>query len=109
MSRTVSLRHLAHARAGDKGNTSNIALFLYEPRHYEAVKAQITPERLQQAFGGLLRGPIRRYELPHLYAFNFVLVDALEGGVNQSLNLDAHGKSWSFLLLSLDVEVDDDH
>jgi hypothetical protein len=33
--------------------------------------------------------------------------DALEGGVNASLNLDSHGKSWSYLLLGLEVEIDD--
>ena len=30
--------------------------------------------------------------------------EALEGGVNGSLNLDGHGKSWSALLLGLEVE-----
>jgi hypothetical protein len=46
-----------------------------------------------------------RYELPKLYAFNFVLDDVLEGGVNASLGLDAHGKSLSFLLLGAKVSV----
>ena len=53
----------------------------------------------------MLRGEIVRHELPHLHGFNFVMTHALEGGVNASLNLDSHGKSWSFLLLSLEVEV----
>ena len=35
-----------------------------------------------------------------------LVADAIEGGVNSSLNLDSHGKSWSFLLLELEVEVD---
>jgi hypothetical protein len=54
-----------------------------------------------------LRGPIRRFELDRLGALNFVMDEALEGGVNESLNLDAHGRSWSFLLLGLEVEVAD--
>ena len=37
---------------------------------------------------------------------NFVLHEALEGGVNASLNLDTHGKSFSFLLLAIEVEVE---
>ena len=104
---TALLREIAHARAGDKGNRSNVAVFVYEPRHYAAIKAQLTPERLEAAFGNLLRGPIQRFELEHLGGLNFVMDEALEGGVNESLNLDSHGKSWSFLLLGLEVEVDD--
>jgi hypothetical protein len=107
MTRRVPLREIAHARAGDKGNRSNVAVFVYDPRHYAAIKAQLTPERLKAELGNLLRGPIRRFELEHLGALNFVMDEALEGGVNESLNLDAHGKSWSFLLLGLEVEVDD--
>jgi hypothetical protein len=105
MTRRVPLREIAHARAGDKGNRSNIAVFVYDRRHYPAVKAQLTPERLRAEFGNLLRGPIRRYELDHQGALNFVMDEALEGGVNESLNLDSHGKSWSFLLLGLEVEI----
>jgi hypothetical protein len=107
MTRRVPLREIAHARAGDKGNRSNVAVFVYDPRHYAAIKTQLTPERLKAEFGSLLRGPIRRFELEHLGGLNFVMDEALEGGVNESLNLDAHGKSWSFLLLGLEVEVDD--
>jgi hypothetical protein len=106
MTRRVPLREIAHARAGDKGNRSNVAVFVYEPRHYAAIKAQLTPARLEAAFGDLLRGPIRRFELDHLGGLNFVMDDALEGGVNESLNLDSHGKSWTFLLLGLEVEIE---
>jgi hypothetical protein len=101
----VPLRTLAHARAGDKGDRSSVAVFVYDRAHYEPVRAQLTPERLKAAFGGLLRGPVVRYELPALGGFNFVMDQALEGGVNASLNLDAHGKSWSSLLLGLEIEL----
>jgi hypothetical protein len=101
------LRELAHARAGDKGNRSNVAVYAYEPRHYGAIKAQLTPERLKAAFPVLLKGPVQRFALDHLGALNFVMDQALEGGVNESLNLDSHGKSWSFLLLGLEIELED--
>jgi hypothetical protein len=107
VTRRVPLREIAHARAGDKGNRSNIAVFVYDRRHYAAVKAQLTPERLQAEFGNLLRGQIRCYELDRLGGLNFVIDEALEGGVNESLNLDSHGKSWSFLVLGLEVEIED--
>ena len=103
--RAVPLREIAHARAGDKGNISNVSLFVFDPAHYPAVKDQVTPERLAAEFGGVLHGKIVRHELPHLHGLNFVMEYALEGGVNASLNLDSHGKSWSYLILSLEVEV----
>jgi hypothetical protein len=104
MSRRVPLHAIAHARAGDKGDTSNVCLFVYDPRHYPALLRAVAPERLRAAFPKLLRGPIRLFELPHLHGVNLVMENALEGGVNASLNLDGHGKSWSFLLLSLEAE-----
>lgn len=106
MSRRVQLREIAHARAGDKGNISNVSLWVFEPRHYGAVKAQVTAARLKEAYPDLLRGPVTRYQLDQLHGLNFVMEDALEGGVNASLNLDSHGKSWSFLLLALEIEVE---
>ncbi len=103
MSRTVILREIAHARAGDKGNRSNVAVFAFDPLHYEVLRDQLTAERLKNELGALLTGPVVRYELPDLAGLNFVMDDALEGGVNESLNLDGHGKSWSSLVLGLAV------
>jgi hypothetical protein len=107
MMRRVPLRELAHARAGDKGDRSNVAIYAYDPRDFAALKAELTPERLRAEFRRLLKGPVQRFALDHLFALNFVMDQALEGGVNESLNLDAHGKSWSFLLLGLEVEIED--
>jgi hypothetical protein len=105
MSNRVPLRQIAHARSGDKGNRSNLAIFVYAPEHYEALRQQVTPERLQTNFGGVLRGPIKCYELPNLHGLNFVMDQALEGGVNESLNLDGHGKSWSAMILALEIDL----
>lgn len=107
MSRTIKLHEIAHARAGDKGNTSSVSVWVYDPGDYALVKEQLTAERVKAAFPGLIRGDVIRYELDHLQGLNFVLKDALEGGVNTSLNLDSHGKSWSYLLLGLAIEVPD--
>ena len=99
------LREIAHARAGDKGNRSNVSVFAYTAEHYPVILAEVTPARLKQEFGDLLRGEIKRYELPNLLGINMVMDQALEGGVNEPLNLDGHGKSWSSLILSLEVDV----
>ena len=64
MSRRAILRDIAHARTGDKGNTSNLSVFVYDPAHYEAVSRQLTPETLKRELGALLIGDVTRYELP---------------------------------------------
>ena len=105
--RKIALHEIAHARAGDKGNTSNISVWAYDPGDYGLIKEQLTAARIKEAFPDLIRGEVTRYELEHLHGLNFVLREALEGGVNTSLGLDSHGKSWSFLILGLEIVVPD--
>lgn len=105
--RKIKLHEIAHARAGDKGNISNVSVWAYDPGDYLLIKEQLTAERIKRAFPDLIQGAVVRYELDHLHGLNFVLGDALEGGVNTSLGLDSHGKSWSFLVLGLEVDVPD--
>lgn len=100
----MKLRRLAHSRTGDKGNTSNISLIAYDPAHYGHLCRHVTAERVQAHFAGLAHGRVARYELPELGALNFVLEQALGGGVTRSLALDAHGKSLSSALLDMEIE-----
>ena len=72
-----------------------------DPAHYPAIAQQVTAERVAEAFVGRRPSRVVRYDLPKLAAFNFVLDDVLEGGVNASLGLDGHGKSLSFVLLGV--------
>lgn len=101
----VPLREVAHARTGDKGNRTNISLIAYDARHYDLLVEQVTPERVAQQFAYRKPSHVARYLLPKLAAMNFVLDDVLDGGVNDSLNLDMHGKALSFHLLALTVKV----
>jgi hypothetical protein len=103
----VKLRQVAHARAGDKGDTSNVSLIVYDQAHYDAVRHQVTPERVKTWFGRLVHGRVVRYELPQLGALNFVLEGALGGGVTRTLALDPHGKSRSSLLLEMEIDLPD--
>lgn len=105
MTRSVNLREIASARAGDKGNISNISVWAYDPVHYPLIKAQLTETRVKNAYPSLFRGTVTRYELDGLCGLNFVIEQGLEGGVNASLNLDAHGKSFSFLLLDMTIDL----
>ena len=102
---TVELREVASARTGDKGNVSCVSVWVYDPRDYDDVRASLTAERVAQQYPKLLTGRVRRFEVPALHGLNFVFDDALEGGVNASLNLDFHGKSFSFLILAMTVDV----
>ncbi len=104
---TFRLREIAHARAGDKGDTSNIGVIAYRPEFYPILLEQVTVERVARHFRELVRGPITRYELPNVHAINLVLERSLGGGVTRSLSLDPHGKSYSALILTMPVTVDD--
>ena len=101
----VPLHRVAHSRAGDKGNRVNLSLMPYDPELYPLLAEQVTEERVLALFRHRGATRCRRYDLPLIHAFNFVIDDALEGGVNGALNLDGHGKSHSFRLLSLTVRV----
>ncbi|MBS9405414.1 hypothetical protein KG088_17540 [Halomonas sp. TRM85114] len=102
---TVSLHRLAHARAGDKGERLNLALFAYDPRHYDILLAQVTEVRVKALFSHRGVSRVRRYPLPGLAGINLVLDDVLQGGVNGALNLDGHGKTLSFLLLGMEIAL----
>ncbi len=105
----VPLFYLAHGRTGDKGNSQTVSLIPYDRADYALLARAVTPEAVKRHFGALVEGEVHRYELPLLAAFNFVLERALQGGVNDSLALDTHGKSRSAVFLALPVDLPDDH
>jgi hypothetical protein len=99
----MKLRDLAHARAGDKGDISNISVIAFDAADFGWLVEQLTAARVAAHFAGLVTGRVERHELPQLGALNFVLHGALGGGVTRSLSLDAHGKSLSSSLLELEL------
>ena len=100
----MKVRDIAHARAGDKGDISNLSLIAYRIEDYALLERQITAERVKAHFAGIVHGPVERFLLPGLGAMNFVMHGALGGGVTRSLALDAHGKSLASALLDIDIE-----
>lgn len=105
---TVPLWRAAHGRTGDKGDRSNISVIAWHPALYPLIAAQITEDRVARCFAHRRPSGVMRYELPALHAMNFVLDGVLDGGVNDALNLDSHGKALSFLLLDLPLAVPDE-
>jgi hypothetical protein len=90
----MKLRTIAHARAGDKGNLANISVFVYRDEDYAMLVERVTEERVSELFSEHITRPVTRYCAPNLCGLNFV---------TRSLRLDAHGKSLSSLMLSLEI------
>ena len=105
MSNQVLLRDIAYARAGDKGNRSTLSVIAYEIQDFPAIERLVTAERVKQHYAGIATGKVDRYVLPQLGALNFVMHDALGGGVTRSLCLDAHGKCLGSAIMSLALDL----
>lgn len=103
----VLLQHVAHTRSGDKGNTSNISVFAYEPEFYGLIKEQLTADVFKAFYRKAIRGKVERYEVDNIHALNFVAHGALGGGVSRSLCLDNYGKALSAAILGFELEVPD--
>ncbi len=99
----MKLEKFAHSRTGDKGNITNISVIAYRPEDYEELVAKVTTEKVHQHFSNMIDGPVTRYEIPSIHALNFVLENALAGGVTRSLRLDKHGKSLGSFLLEMEI------
>lgn len=104
----VTLLHLAHARSGDKGDTANVGLIALRPDIYPILEREVTAERVKEHFEGICLGRVERFELPNLYALNFLLHNALGGGGTVSLKTDAQGKTYGAALLRMEIDVPDD-
>ena len=101
----LPLYQLAHGRAGDKGNTSNISVIAWDAECFALLVEQLTEARVALWFGYRHPTKVTRHVLPKLEAMNFVLEGVLDGGVNDALNLDTHGKGLSFWMLDLPITV----
>lgn len=100
----VKLKEFAFARSGDKGDGSNVGIFVTNERDYEVLKREVTVERVKKHFAAICFGEVTRYEAPNLLALNFLLRDSLGGGGSESLKTDAQGKTHGLALLEMEVE-----
>lgn len=99
----MKLYDIAHARAGDKGNISTVSVIAYRQEDYPRICASLTEERVLAHFAPMGATKVERYDLPRLWALNFVLYNTLDGGVTRSLALDMHGKTYSSLMLEMEL------
>jgi hypothetical protein len=98
------LYELAHARAGDKGDTIILSLIAYRTEDFALLRERVTAQAVKRHFVGIIKGDVTRHELPHLGALQFIGEHALGGGVTTSLGIDPHGKSLSSALLEMEIE-----
>ena len=103
----VHLLKIAHGRSGDKGSGSNVGIIARHPKIYPFLVETLTLERVKNHVGNLCKGEVERYELPNLYALNFILNDSLDGGGTVSLKIDAQGKTHASIVLRMIIDVPD--
>ncbi|MBM4165945.1 MAG: hypothetical protein FJ218_03365 [Ignavibacteria bacterium] len=101
----IQLLQICHARSGDKGDTANVGLIAREQQYYSVIEKYVTADVVKKHFEGICFGKVERYELPNLWALNFLLYNALGGGGTKSLKNDAQGKTLSSALLRLEIDV----
>ena len=103
--RAVRLLDIAHARSGDKGDTANVGVIALKPEWYPLIRDELSLDRVRRHFLGVITGDVERFELPNLYALNFLLHGALGGGGTVSLKTDAQGKVFSTAMLRMMLDV----
>jgi hypothetical protein len=101
----ATLRDVAFARSGDKGDTANIGVIALTESVYPYLVEQVTTDIVKQYFATVCHGRVERFELPNLGALNFLLHESLGGGGTVSLMLDAQGKTFAAAILGLAVDV----
>ncbi len=102
---SVPLIRLAWGRSGDKGDISNIGIIARTPALCDLLRAQLTAQSVAAYLAHLVKGPVTRYEVPGIHAFNFVCEQALGGGGMASMRNDPLGKGMAQILLSMPMQV----
>lgn len=102
---SAPLYQFAHGRTGDKGDRSNISVIAYDTRDFDHLVTHVTEEAVRALFVARQPTAVKRYVVPSIQAMNFVIDGVLDGGVNDALNLDTHGKALAFLLLGLNIPL----
>lgn len=103
--RRVPLIDIAYARSGDKGDIANVGVIARSAELLPILRREVTAERVAEHFAHFVDGPVRRYDVPGVSAFNFVMERALDGGGMASMRLDPLAKSFAQILLDLEVSV----
>eukprot|EP01118_Nematostelium_gracile_P013304 TRINITY_DN5002_c0_g1_i2.p1 TRINITY_DN5002_c0_g1~~TRINITY_DN5002_c0_g1_i2.p1 ORF type:complete len:626 (-),score=175.22 TRINITY_DN5002_c0_g1_i2:28-1905(-) len=96
---------LALGRSGDKGDAANIGLIARRPEYYDWIKKEITEEVVKSYMGHLIKGTVKRFEVPGINGLNFILTKSLGGGGVSSLYMDRQGKTYAQMLLTIEIPI----
>ncbi len=103
MNGTIRLGEIAHARSGDKGNHANVGVIAFTSDGFHYLARILTEARVAEYFLPLRPTEVRRYELPGVNAYNFLLFNVLGGGASRSLRTDSQGKTLALALLEMPI------
>ncbi|MBM2845825.1 MAG: hypothetical protein HW407_1137 [Bacteroidetes bacterium] len=103
----IRLLDIAHARSGDKGDTGNVGVIARKKEYYPLLTKYLTVDRVKKHFEGIALGKVERFDMPNLWAINFLLHEALGGGGTKSLKNDAQGKTLSSAMLRMELDIDE--
>ena len=103
LTRSIRLGDLAHTRSGDKGDRSNIGVVANDAGIYTWLETHLTTSAVALYLRPMGIGQVKRYEIPGLHSFNFVVDHALAGGASRSLRLDTQGKALGVVLLEMRI------
>ena len=101
----VSLEKLAFARSGDKGDHSNIGVIAREANYLPFIRNALKIEVISDYFKHVLKGPVKRWDVPGINGLNFLLMNSLGGGGMASLYIDPQGKAYAQMLLEIPIPV----
>lgn len=105
----IDLIRLAWARSGDKGDLFNVAVIARRPEFLPSLRSALSAEAVANWYAHLgpdgQRPRVERFEAPGVHALNFVIHDALHGGINASTRLDPAAKGMAQMLLRFPVRV----
>ena len=108
MNTKIRLREICFGRSGDKGSDVNIGIAVYRPQHFRWIRDRVTEQVVEGYLGPAAPGKVSRYELPRIGALNFLVEGGLAGGASKSLMVDGHGKSFSSILLDMEIDAPPD-
>jgi hypothetical protein len=103
----IRLIDIAHARSGDKGDTGNVGVIARKKVYYPLLVKYLTVQRVKKHFDGIALGTVERFEMPNLWAINFLLHESLGGGGTKSLKNDAQGKTLSSAMLRMELDIEE--
>jgi hypothetical protein len=101
------LGRVAAARSGDKGGNANVGLWTRDPEGYAWLRHALTIDVFRTLLPETASLEIRRFELPNLWALNFVVVGLLGEGVASSTRPDPQGKALGEYLRSRLLDIPD--